>query len=149
MMVYRGPQWVQLVNGYPKRRFDGSPKSRQHSSQVPASGGTSANAPLSSRLPRIENPSPPRTSISETVISFISANLGGSSFSALEKFIERRSAAFDLNGDARRRIEDKPTQPERSCRLVHERSKPHALHDASHQDVLASDRFVKSVGLGG
>src|ERR1700678_1770405 len=81
MMVYRGPQWVQLVNGYPKRRFAGSPKSRQHSSHVPASGGTSANAPLSSRLSRIENPSPPRTSISETLISFISADLGGSSFS--------------------------------------------------------------------
>ena len=65
----------------------------------------------------------------------------------LEKLIERRSATFDLNGDARRGIEDKPTQPERGCRLVHERSKPHTLHDATHQDVLASDRFVKSVGL--
>src|ERR1700679_3830781 len=82
MMVYRGPQWVQLVNGYPKRRFAGSPKSRQHSSHVPASGGTSANAPASSRLPRIEKLASRRTSISETLISLISANLGGSFFSA-------------------------------------------------------------------
>src|ERR1700679_508483 len=31
----------------------------------------------------------------------------------LKKFIERRSGAFDLNGDAGRGIEDIPTQPER------------------------------------
>src|SRR5580658_6698572 len=81
MMVYRGPQWVQLVNGYPKRRFAGSPKSRQHSSQVPMSGGTSANAPASSRLARMEKPASPWTAISEAVISAISANFGGSSLS--------------------------------------------------------------------
>ncbi len=65
----------------------------------------------------------------------------------LEKFIERRPATFDLNGDARGGVEDIPTQPERGGHLVNKRPKPHTLHDSTHQDVLASDRFVKLIGL--
>jgi len=38
-IVKRGPQFVQLVNAYPYRRFDGSRISARHSPQVARSGG--------------------------------------------------------------------------------------------------------------
>ena len=35
-----------------------------------------------------------------------------------------------------------PLSPREVADLVHERSKPHALHDASHQDVFAFGRIL-------
>src|ERR1035441_10859845 len=50
MMVYRGPQLVQLVKAYPYRRLRGSVQSARHAAQVAMSGETSANLPVSATL---------------------------------------------------------------------------------------------------
>src|ERR1039457_1877474 len=76
-MVYRGPQLVQLVKGYPKRRFLGSPESRQHSSQVAISGDTSTNAAASALLCRITKSASPSGSSLATLTSLINASGGG------------------------------------------------------------------------
>src|SRR6476659_5906745 len=54
-IVKRGPQFVQLVNAYPYRRFDGSRISARHSPQVARSGGIETSSPSLSRLATITN----------------------------------------------------------------------------------------------
>lgn len=58
-MVNRGPQFVQLVNGYRWRRSAGSANSRRHPGQVAMSGGIVERASPSRRLARIVNPGTP------------------------------------------------------------------------------------------
>src|ERR1019366_7754288 len=55
MMVYRGPQLVQLVKAYPYRRLCASAMSVRQASQVAMSGETNANLPVSATLGRMRN----------------------------------------------------------------------------------------------
>src|SRR5665647_1198163 len=58
-MVNRGPQFVQLVNGYRWRRSAGSASSRRQAGQAAMSGGIVERAIPSRRLARIVNPGTP------------------------------------------------------------------------------------------
>ncbi len=54
-MVKRGPQLVQFVNAYSKRRFAGSRSSRKQSGHVATSGATSVKPPAPCSLVAIAN----------------------------------------------------------------------------------------------
>src|SRR5215475_4102890 len=59
-MEYRGPQFVQLVNAYPKRRPVGSRISARHSGQVARSTEIRVKPPLRDVLGPIVNASYPK-----------------------------------------------------------------------------------------
>ena len=97
---------------------------REFASLLPAIKDREARAPLNA--------------ISETVIWAISASCGGSSFSVL-----RNSSTCDPPPSIsivtpEDELKTYPVRAQRPGQLVHERTKPHSLHDASHLDVLAS-----------
>ena len=56
MIDHRGPQLVQLVNGYRQRRWAGSWISARQSSQVARSAGMVGRGAAAARLARIANP---------------------------------------------------------------------------------------------
>src|ERR1035438_4077905 len=58
-MVNLGPQFVQLMNGYPNRRSSGSASSARQSAQVALSAETSARRRPDRSLATIENPVAP------------------------------------------------------------------------------------------
>ena len=70
-MVNRGPQFVQLVNGYRWRRSAGSASSRRHSGHVAMSGGIVERAIPSRRLARIVNPGTPAVSYTHLTLPTI------------------------------------------------------------------------------
>src|ERR1017187_7039020 len=59
MIVNRGPQFVQLMNGYPNRRSPGSASSARQSAQVALSAETRARRRPVGSLGAIENPAAP------------------------------------------------------------------------------------------
>src|ERR1035441_43846 len=76
MMVYRGPQLVQLVKAYPNRRLPGSVQSARHAAQVAMSGEISANLPVSATLGRMRNSRSPVGGREVTARSWIQASGG-------------------------------------------------------------------------
>lgn len=63
-IVKRGPQWVQLTNGWRYRRSAGSASSARQSAQVAESGETSVRAGPPVREARMVNAVPPTGGIS-------------------------------------------------------------------------------------
>src|SRR5215218_9448175 len=81
-MVNRGPQLVQLMNGYRWRRSAGSASSRRQSAQVAVSGETSVWRSPPARLSAIANPDAPVGSSGVAVTRSITARGGASAASA-------------------------------------------------------------------
>ena len=138
MMVYRGPQLVQLVKAYPYRRLPGSVQSARHSAHVAMSGETSANLPVSATLGRMRNSrSPLQGQGSDRAI----LNPGQRRMLALQRLPGKpRSpppSPSTSSDQAGRVIQHIPREAQPLRQMVHERPEPDALHDPPQPDLNA------------
>ena len=137
---------MQLVNAYPKRRFEGSVKSCQQSPHVPTSAGTSDNSPSRERLFRIENSVSPFGSISKN-------DYLGDLRKRRRIVLERVKKAFDLvriplefDRHSCRRVQCVAREREFPGEIVDERAEADSLHYSRDLDSSSNE---SSRGLGG
>ena len=78
MMVKRGPQFVQVMNGWRWRRSAGSASSRRQSAHVATSGEASVRPARSVVDGPMRKPVPPRGATSMAVMRSTTASGGGS-----------------------------------------------------------------------
>src|SRR6266567_8070429 len=79
VIEYRGPQFVQFVNAYPKRRSEGDRTSSRHCAHVATSGDVSVKLPASGRLSTIVNDVYPASASSAAIVQPSIREIGGAS----------------------------------------------------------------------
>ncbi len=136
MIVARGPQLVQLVNGYRYRRSVGSSSSRMQSSQVAMSGGKSRSVEATDSLSSIVKPEPAATDravVEDHDLLHTSARRSVRSKSSGEGF-DRLLRAGDLDLDLAGPIDDRAVESKLGGETPHERPEADALDDAPDLD---------------
>src|SRR5215211_5300146 len=111
-MVNRGPQLVQLMNGYRWRRSAGSASSRGQSAQVAVSGETRVWRSPPARLGAIANPDAPVGSSGVAVTRSITARGGASAASASRN---RSTVSAAPSTSTNTPPASLPTSPARAC----------------------------------
>src|SRR6266487_1212985 len=119
-MVNRGPQLVQLMNGYPNRRSAGSASSARQSSQVALSAETSARRRPVWSLAAIANPAAPVGTIAAAVTRSTRAS-GGACVSSSPRNCSTHAAAPSTS--AKTPSTSLPTHPARPSRVAREYTK--------------------------
>ncbi len=142
-MVNRGPQFVQLMNGWRYRRSAGSASSARQSSQVAVSGEMSVRFAPPAGLGAMTKPVAPVGATTVAVIRSITASGGASAASAARNASIARPGALDLDEDAGGVVPDQPAEAVPDREGVHVRPEADALHHAldpnprAHQPALS------------
>ena len=139
-MVKRGPQFVQLVKGYPKRRSAGSRISRRQSGQVARSAGIDTRRSDEGDDATISKAAAARPSIGIIWSSAICAAGGGVSCRAATK---ASSAGTGPNASMVTPLASLRTQPPSPCtssQAEHPRPEADALYDAADFDSPPAGR---------
>ena len=144
-MVKRGPQLVQLMNGYPNRRSAGSQSSRRQSAQVAVSADTRVRRGPADWLAAMAKDAD-RCGVTALVVTrSILASGGASRSSRSRKSLTVAGRPLDLDEHAVQVVADEPAEAQPGRQGVHERAEADALDDPLHpnrrSDKLAHRRF--------
>ncbi len=146
-MVKRGPQAVQVSNGWPARRPAGSRSSAAHSAQVARSAGIGSRLGPSEVLSMMRKPLSPRGVCSSTISSSTRARAGAMARNSRTTAFDHLARTLDLDDDALRRVPDAAGQPARGEGAVEGGAEADALHAAARDEAAAADGAVVGPSL--
>ena len=146
-MVNRGPQLVQLMNGYSWRRSAGSASSRRQSAQVAVSAETRVRrSPVWLSLAAMTKDAERTGRRARVVTRSILASGGAWSSSRPRNSADRGFRPLDLGEHAVEVVADQPGQPQAGGERVDERAEADALHHPLDPDRRPDRVHVTSLG---
>ena len=138
-IVYLGPQFVQVMNGYAKRRFVSSNSSRSHSAHVARSTLT-LRLPEASALGTMRKSREPVGTAVTTATSSITDTLGAPGVQLALKRRELVVAAFHVDLDGAGAVAHPPRKRMAHRDAMHEWAEADSLYDARHSEHPRGDR---------